>query len=211
MSEARDQILNRIRQSLGRGELDDSQQSVLDKRITPSYEQLRVTGGMVDHFEKKLTAVHGEFQRVAEDGIVPAIADYLKANDYGTRLAVSPALQSLPWPKEWEIVFGATRGDELVGVTPCFTAVAETGSVVLLSSPESPTSLNFLPDHHIVLVRADQLVGYLEDVWPLLRGQGEPPRTVNFITGPSKTADIEQTIQYGAHGPRTIRVLFVAG
>ncbi len=94
-------------------------------------------------------------------------------------------------------------------MTPCFAAVAETGSVVLVSGPESPTSLNFLPEFHVVLVYADQLVRHVEDVWGRLRRAGVSPRTVNFITGPSKTADVEQTIQYGAHGPRGLDVIFI--
>ena len=81
--------------------------------------------------------------------------------------------------------------------------------MVLLSGPDSPTSLNFLPDYHVVLVRAPQLVRHIEDVWQRLRERGDVPRTVNFITGPSKTADVEQTLQLGAHGPRSLHVIYV--
>ncbi|MEZ5579927.1 MAG: LUD domain-containing protein [Candidatus Competibacteraceae bacterium] len=73
---------------------------------------------------------------------------------------------------------------------------------MLLSGPHSPpTTLNFLPDTHIVVLRADRIVGAYEDAWDLLRARGlGMPRTVNFITGPSRSADIEQTVQMGAHG-----------
>jgi len=81
--------------------------------------------------------------------------------------------------------------------------------VVLVSSEDSPTSLNFLPEFHIVLVHANQLPCHVEDVWSQPRAAGPSPRTVNFITGPSKTADVEQTIQYGAHGPRGLDVIFI--
>ena len=105
---------------------------------------------------------------------------------------------------------GRAESGDSVAVTPCFAAVAETGTVVLLSSPESPTSLNFLPEDHIVVADAGRLVPYMEDVWPLLRKAPDGiPRTVNLISGPSKTADVEQTIQYGAHGPRRFHVILV--
>ncbi len=116
----------------------------------------------------------------------------------------------MAWGEGLEVSYGNTRGDHLVSVTPAFCAVAESGSVVLLSSDKSPTSLNFLPDVHIVIVDKDQVVSHIEDVWVKLRALGEIPRSVNFITGPSKTADVEQTLQIGAHGPRDLHVIVVA-
>ena len=91
-----------------------------------------------------------------------------------------------------------------------FAAIAETGTLVLLSGAHSPTTLNFLPDVHIVIVRRQQIVTHIEDVWRRTRSElEEMPRTVNLITGPSRTADIEQTIQLGAHGPRSLHVIVV--
>lgn len=95
-------------------------------------------------------------------------------------------------------------------MTVAFAGVAETGSLVMLSGPETPTTLNFLPEHCLVVLERSRLVANLEDVWPLLRGIGpKPPRAVNFVTGPSRTADVEQTIQLGAHGPRRLQVYLV--
>ena len=83
---------------------------------------------------------------------------------------------------------------------------------MLASGPAAPTTLNFLPENHIVVLKASQVVGPYEDAWDRLRaanGEGRLPRTVNFITGPSRTGDIEQTIQMGAHGPRRLHVILV--
>ena len=83
---------------------------------------------------------------------------------------------------------------------------------MLCSGPAGPTTLNFLPETHVVVLRADQVVGPYEEAWDLLRsarGAAGLPRTVNFVTGPSRTADIEQTIQMGAHGPRRLCILLV--
>jgi L-lactate dehydrogenase complex protein LldG len=80
---------------------------------------------------------------------------------------------------------------------------------VLLSSPRSPTTLNFLPEDHLIVLARSSIVAHLEDVWARLRAQDDPsvPRTVNFITGPSKTGDVEQIIHEGAHGPRRLHVI----
>ena len=105
----------------------------------------------------------------------------------------------------------AATGDDRVGVTGAYAAVAETGSLVLLSSAESPTTLNFLPDDHVIVVRETRIVPHIEDVWARMRSEKiAMPRTVNFITGPSKTGDVEMIIQEGAHGPRRLHVILVA-
>ena len=95
-------------------------------------------------------------------------------------------------------------------MTGAFAGIAETGSVMLLSGPGSPTTLNFLPEDHIVVLRESRIVPHLEDAWAMLRAERESmPRTVNLICGPSKTGDIELVILEGAHGPRRLRVVVV--
>jgi L-lactate dehydrogenase complex protein LldG len=92
--------------------------------------------------------------------------------------------------------------------------VAETGTLALVSGPDTPTTLNLLPDVHIVALAAGAVVGTYEDIWTRLRarfGDGMMPRTLNFITGPSRSADIEQKLQMGAHGPRRLHILLVEG
>jgi L-lactate dehydrogenase complex protein LldG len=117
---------------------------------------------------------------------------------------------------------GRGEGDTAVGVSRGFAGVAETGTLLLYSRAASPTTLNFLPATHVVVVRAAEVLGVYEDVWDRLRtrlgntgGNGATtwadnwPRTVNLITGPSRTADIEQTLQLGAHGPMNLHILLV--
>jgi L-lactate dehydrogenase complex protein LldG len=89
--------------------------------------------------------------------------------------------------------------------------VAETGTLILTSGPDNPTTLNFLPENHIVILFADDIAGNYEDVWDRLRRMNGSnlPRTVNMITGPSRTGDIEQTIELGAHGPRRLHIMIV--
>jgi L-lactate dehydrogenase complex protein LldG len=139
------------------------------------------------------------------------VARFVEAIGAGRRLCVSKALAAVDWPPGLVVEHRAARRDDETSVTPCFAAVAESGSIVTLSGPDTPSTLNFVPDNHVVVVHAPQVVRHLEDAWAALRASGRPmPRTVNVIAGPSRTADIEQTIQLGAHGPRRLHVVLVA-
>jgi L-lactate dehydrogenase complex protein LldG len=105
----------------------------------------------------------------------------------------------------------AEAGDQ-VAITGAFGGIAETGTLVMASGPDHPVTLNLLPDTHIVVLRESDIVGGYEDVWARLRaryGKDRMPRSVNTITGPSRTGDIEQTIELGAHGPRRMHILVV--
>ena len=89
---------------------------------------------------------------------------------------------------------------------------AEPGVIEVLSGPDNPSTLNFLPENHFVVVLVGDIAGSYEECWSKLRadGEGRMPRTVNLISGPSRTADIEQTIVMGAHGPKNL-VVIIAG
>lgn len=91
-----------------------------------------------------------------------------------------------------------------------YAGIAETGSVVFPSGPARPTTLNFLPAYHVVVLRAADIVDCMETLWERLLADGGMPRAVNVVTGPSRTADFEQTLQLGAHGPRHLHVLLLA-
>ena len=99
-----------------------------------------------------------------------------------------------------------------MAVSHAFGAAAESGTLMLVSGPDNPTTLNFLPDTHVVVLDAKDVAGDYETLWRRVRekfGEGTMPRTVNLITGPSRSADIEQTLILGAHGPRRLHVMVV--
>jgi L-lactate dehydrogenase complex protein LldG len=221
---ARDDILGSVRRALGRapGEGADA----LSARVAahrPNLIPARATAldaaGRADLFVAMAEAVQASVTRLASDAEVPAeVARYLAAENLPAELAMAPdpVLDALPWAERplLRIRRGKAEPGDAVSLTPCLAAVAETGTLMLVSGETTPTTLNFLPDTHVVVVRAGQVVASYEDGWNLLRAKtakhgGTLPRTVNFITGPSRTGDIEQKIELGAHGPRRLHVILV--
>lgn len=169
--------------------------------------------------------------------VVQVVDEYRREQGIEGPLIVSPQLlqaDGIEWPdgtlsgaaRDALHNAGGTRGDsftgdsvpEITSVTPCFCAVAETGSIVTTSDAGRPSTLNFLPDNHVVVLHENQIVRHVDDVWQRVRETSTEssdtttgvPRAVNFITGPSRTADIEQTLELGAHGPKRMHVVLVA-
>jgi L-lactate dehydrogenase complex protein LldG len=219
MSDAREQILGTIRRARG-GATDAETRADLEARLnghrrgTIPQRVDRSHADLVDLFVEKVRALSGTVDRVASADAVPgAVADYLASENLPAtiRAAPSPAIESLPWDARpaLTVSYGRSFGKDEVGVTPAFAAVAETGTLMLRSGADHPTTLNFLPDTHVVVLRASQVVGPYEDAWAKLRDAGAMPRAVNFVSGPSRTADIEQTIQLGAHGPRRLHIVLI--
>lgn len=168
-------------------------------------------------FVKMMEAAAGTVTSVASVDEVPAaVGTFLRR--YNLPLSVRRGgdgkLESVPWSNEpaLEMSVGPSDGAQLTSVSHAFGAVAETGTLVMTASPDNPTTLNFLPDNHIVVLDAKDVSGDFETAIGKLRekyGQGALPRVVNMITGPSRSADIEQTLILGAHGPRRLHVIVV--
>ena len=227
MNGSRDQTLNSIRRSLKRGPLAPEAAAACETRLAthrrnliPARARTLPPRGQVELFVKMAETVNATVARVKQAADVPAaIADYMSQLNLPARLvrAPDPALDALPWSERplLETRRGIAEDSDPVGVTACFAAVAETGTLMLHSGAAGPTRNNFLPDTHVVVLRASQMVAAYEDGWDKLRaaysrdGGFAMPRTVNFITGPSRTADIEQKIELGAHGPRRLHIVLI--
>ena len=129
------------------------------------------------------------------------------------RMGDDPRLAAMPWSEtSLEILRGPSDGGDVNAVSTAFAGIAETGTLALVSGPDNPTTLNFLPDNHIIVLPREVLEADYESVFAKLRaayGKGGAPRTLNFITGPSRSADIEQTLLLGAHGPRRLHIVVV--
>ncbi|MEE8188827.1 MAG: lactate utilization protein C [Kiloniellales bacterium] len=223
MSGGREQILGNLRRSLGRtGEDEEARAAVAARLDSPARGTIPARARIshveqVDLFDSMAREQAATVVHVASAAEIPAaITEYLKAGNLPPklRMAPHPELEALPWDSQplIEVETGAARGDDQVSVTAAFAGIAETGTLLLTSGPQGPTTLNFLPETHIVVLKASQVVGAYEDAWDRVRaayGRDVLPRTVNFITGPSRTADIEQTIQLGAHGPRRLHIVLI--
>ena len=158
------------------------------------------------------TELAATVSRIGRREEVPAaLARFMEVESLGVAVRITPALVDLPWSEAGlTAMFGIADPADTVSVTPVFAGIAETGTLALLSGSDSPTSLNFLPNTHIAVLSAGDVVGVYEDVWDRLRRDGRAiPRTINLISGPSRTGDIEQTIEIGAHGPRRLHILLI--
>jgi L-lactate utilization protein LutB len=167
-----------------------------------------VTDQLVDGFCSGLEAAAATWETLVERSALPdrVFAYYVREGLSGGT-AIAPALAEFAWPSALRPEFGTTDGRASLGVSRALAGVAETGSLALASGPDTPTGLNFLPEFHIVVLARHQLVAHLEDAWAAV---GWPrPRAINLITGPSRTADVEQTLQLGAHGPRQLHVILL--
>jgi L-lactate dehydrogenase complex protein LldG len=150
------------------------------------------------------------------DQVPKAVGDYLRSKNLpaSIRMGGDRRLKALPWArlKSLEIKAGPSDGYDEAGISHAFAGIAETGTLVLHSGSDNPTTINFLPEHHIVVVDAADVTGDMEAVLTRIRrkfGKGEMPRTLNFVTGPSRSGDIEQKLILGAHGPRGLHVIVV--
>jgi L-lactate dehydrogenase complex protein LldG len=219
----RDVVLGKVRRALGASGNDVMRRRDVAERLSQHRANLIPARGQLDAegrvalFCKMAEKVSATVRRLAGPAEVPAaIAEHLRRHNLPqqVRTGTDPLLEALPWEREphLERRFGPSDGHDAVSLSCAFAGVAETGTLVLVSGSENPTTLNFLPDTHIVVVQEADIAGDYETVWQRLReiyGPGALPRTVNFITGPSRSADIEQTLILGAHGPRALHILVV--
>ena len=225
MSEARSprQILNGIRRSLRRGELSGAERARPSRRGSPRRRAARRWPARSCRSRRRWrcsasgrrpTTPRWRASRRAE---VPGeVVAYLARNNLpaAAAMAPSPLLDGYDWASQKMLALRRGRGEasDQVSITGAFAGIAETGTLVMASGPEHPVTLNLLPDTHVVVLRESDIVGGYEDVWARLRaryGKDPMPRTVNTITGPSRTGDIEQAMELGAHGPRRMHIVVV--
>jgi L-lactate dehydrogenase complex protein LldG len=214
-------MLAAIRRNLRRGPLPADQVAMLRGRMTLHPRQLIPARSRLSHPEQValfVANVEKEFGSVARvpdlAGVPEAIALYLAAQNLPTDIVMAPhpELQAIPWTTRplLRLREGRAEASDMVSLQHAFAGIAETGTLMLPSAPQRPTTLNLLADSEIVLLRTSRLVGAYEEAWDLLRSElGAMPRNVMLVTGPSRSADIEQTLELGAHGPRRLHVVLV--
>ena len=177
---------------------------------------------LVARFLQRATDMASTVERIASRSDIPAaVARYLDALDLPPQLAEQKSHAGVCWPEfadlDWRgaglaIEARPTAGQDRVGITGSFCAIAETGTLVFSTGADTPTATTLLPDTHIAVLRADRVVSGMEEAFALVRAaHGGLPRAMNMISGPSRTGDIEQTIVLGAHGPFRVHILLLLG
>jgi L-lactate dehydrogenase complex protein LldG len=214
-------VLNAIRRSLRRGPLPADQAALQWARLNahprhliparsqiPSPQQIAL---FVSNIEREF----GTVARVGGPEAVPeAVVTYLASQNLPSDIVIAPhpELRTMPWHEHplLRLREGRAEAGDAVSVTHAFAGIAETGTLMLPSAPERPTTLNLLPDTSIVILGVERVVGAYEEAWDLLRNERDVmPRNVMLVTGPSRSADIEQALELGAHGPRRLHVVVV--
>tara|TARA_R110002072_G_scaffold1589_9_gene13406 strand:+ start:4469 stop:5167 length:699 start_codon:yes stop_codon:yes gene_type:complete len=146
---------------------------------------------------------------------VTAIGHHIYSHFRSHRLVAGndPRLAAMPWRDAGVLPrFGSLEVGEPVALTFAQLGVVETGAIVTWTGKSNPAANNLLPEHHIVLVDTADLVSSMEHAWGRINLELEKngrPRGINFIAGPSSTADIEGQLVYGAHGPRKWHVILM--
>ena len=206
-------MLEDIRRRLGTAADDDARRGRALARMTAHAAntipgRARLSGeARIEEFIEMLERVQGTVARIDDMAAVPrAVEEYLGGGEVCLTAEVSR--MNLPWHETGlHLVPWSAKTSFDVCVTACLAAAAETGTLVVRSSPLTPLTQHFLGETHIAILKSSQLHGAYEDVWPVVRDA--MPRHLTFVSGPSCTGDIEMVMEYGAHGPRRLHVILV--
>lgn len=205
---AREEVLRRVRAALGPA------RTAADDAVPRAYADAPAVGDVLDLFAERVADYRATVTRVTPDDLAGAVAAALAAREVG-RLVVPAAL-----PGEWlagardlevlrdEPPLSVDALDGTDGVlTGAAVGIALTGTIVLDGGPDQGRrALTLVPDYHLCVVRADQVVTSVPQAVRRL----DPRRPLTWVSGPSATSDIELDRVEGVHGPRTLEVLLVA-
>ena len=215
---SRENILARIRKAQGRSGAEPTgaemalvREAIARHEVGPQPPFAHVPDRLAQ-FRKECDRLGTTHATLASEGDIPAeVARYLAAGKLEPALAGWSEFAGLDWAGAGiEFRNRPANAGDATGLTGSFCAIAETGTVLLLSSPVTPKVTALLPETHICVVRTARMLDTMEESFALMRREaGEPPRAVFFVSGPSRTADIEQTIVIGAHGPYRAHVILV--
>ena len=219
---ARDAILDRVRKALRKSN-DGADARAGAQRYVAMHArgpQPRAGPDLLARFIERAIHMESTVERIVSRAAIPAaVADYLDALQLPAAIAAQKSHNGVCWPEfadlDWRgaglsIEPRPTQGHDRLGITSCLCAIAETGTLVFVPGREMPTATTLLPDTHVVVLRASDVVATMEDAFMRVRAaKSTLPRAIHFISGPSRTGDIEQTIVLGAHGPYRVHILLL--
>lgn len=213
---ARERILARIRRAPGRTAGEEGAVTAWAEaaRSRPFPQQAAAVGpARLRQFTAKAEAAAATLRRISSMSELPrALARELRSRNLpaAIRTGTDPVFARLDWSGLARSV-GPGRIEEPATLSRAEFGMAETGTLIFASGPENPVTLAFLGETHFAVLFERNLVGGFEDLWEAWRARRLDPRTVNMVTGPSRSADIGQVLQLGAHGPMALHIFLVAG
>ncbi len=213
---ARDNILARIRSQTGKpGATSEvelaSVRSHIEQHLRGPVPSI-ATHDPARHFIEECARLKSTLAECDDIGDVPReVSRYVAAQSLARRCVGWQEFSTLDWLSAGiEFANRTAAPNDLIGITGCYCAIGETGTLLLLSAPATPKATALLPETHICVLKKSRIVPTMEDAFALMRNEiGEPPRATFFVSGPSRTADIEQTIVIGAHGPYRVHVILI--
>jgi len=214
---ARDNILGKIRGALGRSRpMTETEAAALRAKLRdhPRGPQPAMNWEPVSRFRERCLSLSSTVDEVATlDQVPAAVGRYLAGSGLERTGVCWPEYAGLNWAGAGlSIEARPAGGDDKIGITGTYCAIAETGTLMLLSGPDTHPVTSLLPETHIAIVPTTRILVSIEDGMDLLRRErSELPRQVAFVSGPSRTADIEMTLVLGIHGPYRVHIVLVTG
>ena len=219
---AREAVLARVRGALGKTSDRSDAVAEAERSVAAHGQGPRpaMPRDLVARFVERATDMASTVEQLPDRSyIAQAVARYVNTFELAPELASHRSTAGVCWPEladlDWSgaglsIDVRPTIGHDRLGITGCYCAIAETGTLVITSSHDTPTATALLPDTHVAVVDAGRIVSGMEEAFALMRAEhGRLPRAFNMISGPSRTGDIEQTIVLGAHGPYRLHILVI--
>lgn len=200
---SRNDILNRLRRHGG---------SVMPLPRQPAVNRQDIETGNTEGFARQATANNiGVIRANSLDHASALIEEYLVKSGLNGSVVVAGCLQVF-FGHSTRFETGTSNGQDQVCISMAYAGIEDTGTFITLSDSSNPTLLNFLAEVHFLVLPTQRIYHSKMDIWKLLALENrELPRALNFISGPSRTADIEQTLQLGAHGPKQLIGVLVSG
>ncbi|HML94263.1 MAG TPA: lactate utilization protein C [Thermodesulfobacteriota bacterium] len=222
-ADSREEILHRIRKGLGKGEGGESKDAYPPEPANSPADDGLSKDSLADTFAESLSGINTSVYRANRDGVLEFVTGFIKERGvksfsiwetaYLESLGIARSLEGGGLdiaPAEDKAGIAGTG----IGITEADYAIADTGSLVLLSSPERPRGVSLIPPVHLAIVRKENILSDIGELFGLLDEIYESPEAVpactTFITGPSRTADIELNLTLGVHGPKELHVLIVS-
>lgn len=194
---------------------DDILSAIRDRRIRsaprPAPYPPPPLHDLVETFIARASLANAEVRVLrSADDVPQAVADLLRAKNLPAAIHLPGGSEQFPWQSAPGLTLETVPpGPDDAALASAAFGIAETGTLAYPAAPGAPASWHFRAGLEIAVLPAEAIVAHMETALARIRDAGGLPHTVNFVTGPSRTGDIEQTLELGAHGPKALAILLI--